>query len=32
MEKVEQSISTEGEVQEAVPTQEEPKGLMAKEQ
>ena len=42
MKKVEQSISTEGEVQEAVPaegavqedvpTQEEPKGLMAKEQ
>lgn len=32
MEKIEESISTEGEVQEAVPTEEEPKGLMAKEQ
>jgi len=32
MEKVEASISTEGAVQEAVTTEEEPKGLMAKEQ
>lgn len=32
MEQVEESISEEGEVQEAVPTEEEPKGLMAKEQ
>lgn len=32
MEKVEESISIEGEVQETTPTEEEPKGLMAKEQ